>query len=144
MLNYLDIFYAKFTQCFTVSILKVLVTQSCQTFGDPMDCSPLGSSVPRISQARILEWVTVPLSRGSCQPRDQTLSPASEPPEKPISLLDTFNNYYQFCSFCWTFQKCFYIHQIIIFHGILKLCNNLILACVCRVVVVYWENSTMY
>ena len=38
----------------------------------PMDGSPPGSSVHRISQARILEWVAVSFSRGSCRPRDQT------------------------------------------------------------------------
>ena len=37
-----------------------------------MDCSPQGSSVHRILQARILEWVVVLVSRGSSQPRDQT------------------------------------------------------------------------
>ena len=37
-----------------------------------MDGSPPGSSVHRISQARILEWVAIPFSRGSFQPRDQT------------------------------------------------------------------------
>ena len=37
-----------------------------------MDCRRPGSSVHRISQARILEWVTISLSRGSSQPRDQT------------------------------------------------------------------------
>ena len=46
--------------------------QSCLTLCDPMDSSPLGSSVLRISQARVLEWVTISSSRGSCQPRDQT------------------------------------------------------------------------
>ena len=39
-------------------------------FCDPMDCSPPGSSVHGISQARILEWVAISLSRGSSQPRD--------------------------------------------------------------------------
>ena len=38
----------------------------------PVDCSPPGSSVYEILQARILEWVAVPSSRGSSQPRDQT------------------------------------------------------------------------
>ena len=38
---------------------------------DPMDCSPTGSSVHRIFQARILEWVTISFSRGSSPPRDQ-------------------------------------------------------------------------
>ena len=37
-----------------------------------MDCSPPGSSVHGILQARILEWVTIPFSRDSSQPRDQT------------------------------------------------------------------------
>ena len=39
---------------------------------DPLDCSPLGSSVHGILQARILEWVAISSSRGSSQPRDQT------------------------------------------------------------------------
>ena len=38
---------------------------------DPMDCSPPGSPVHGILQTRILEWVAVPFSRGSSQPRDQ-------------------------------------------------------------------------
>ena len=37
-----------------------------------MDCSPAGSSVHEIFQARILEWVAISFSRGSSQPRDQT------------------------------------------------------------------------
>ena len=47
--------------------------QSCPTYWDFMDCSPPGSSVPGILQARILEWVAVPSSRGFSRPRDQTL-----------------------------------------------------------------------
>ena len=49
--------------------VKVLVTQSCPTLCDPMDCSPPGSSVHGILQARILEWVAYPFSRGYSQPR---------------------------------------------------------------------------
>ena len=37
-----------------------------------MDCSPPGSSVHGISWAKILEWVAISFSRGSCQPRDRT------------------------------------------------------------------------
>ena len=48
------------------------VTQSRPTLCDPMDCSLPGSSVHGILQARILEWVAFPFSRGSSQPRDQT------------------------------------------------------------------------
>ena len=46
--------------------------QSCLTLCDPKDCSPRGSSVHGILQARILEWVTIPFSRVSSQPSDQT------------------------------------------------------------------------
>ncbi|XDA77321.1 hypothetical protein R6Z07F_007455 [Ovis aries] len=48
------------------------VAQSCLTLCDPMDCSPPGSSVHEIFQARILEWVAISFSRGSPQPRDRT------------------------------------------------------------------------
>ena len=51
----------------------VLVTQSCLTLCDPMDCSLPGSSVHGILQATILEWVAIPFSRGSFWPRDWTL-----------------------------------------------------------------------
>ena len=50
----------------------MLVAQSCPTLCNPVDCSPPGSSVGGILQARILEWVAMPSSRGSSQPRDQT------------------------------------------------------------------------
>ena len=49
--------------------------QSCLTLCDPMDCSLPGSSVHRILQARILEWVALPSSRGSSWPKD-LMSPA--------------------------------------------------------------------
>ena len=52
--------------------VTVLVAQSCPSLSDPMDCSPLDSSVHGISLARILEWVAMPSSRGSSRPRDQT------------------------------------------------------------------------
>ena len=45
--------------------VKVSATQSYPTLCDPMDCSPRGSSVHGILQARILEWVAIPFSRGS-------------------------------------------------------------------------------
>ena len=48
------------------------VCQSCRTLCDPMDCSPPGSSVHGILQARMLEWVAILLSRGSYRPRDRT------------------------------------------------------------------------
>ena len=46
--------------------------QSCLILWDPMNCSPPGSSVHGILQARILEWVAIRSSRGSSWPRDWT------------------------------------------------------------------------
>ena len=51
-----------------------LVAQLCPTLCDPMDCSPPGSSVHGILQARILEGVAMPSSRGSFRPRNQIQS----------------------------------------------------------------------
>ena len=48
------------------------VANSCLTLFITMDCSPPGSSVHGILQARILEWVAISSSRGSSRPRDQT------------------------------------------------------------------------
>ena len=70
-----------------------LVPQLCLTLCEPMDSNQPGSSVHGISQARILEGVAIPFSRGSSQLRDQTQSPAlqadylpSEPPGKPKNI----------------------------------------------------------
>ena len=57
---------------YTVWKVEVLVTQSRPTLCDPMDCSILGSSVHGILHTRILEWIVIPFSRGSSQPRDWT------------------------------------------------------------------------
>ena len=68
--------------------------QSCLTICDPVDCSPPGSSVHGMLQARILEWVAMLSSRGSSQPRDQTQVSCTadgfftiEPPGKPMVLI---------------------------------------------------------
>ena len=53
---------------FVVVVAELL--QLCLILCDPMDCSPPGSSIHRILQARILEWVAISSSRGSSQPRD--------------------------------------------------------------------------
>ena len=46
--------------------------QSCPTLCNPMDCSLPGSSLHEVLRARILEWVAMPSSRRSSQPRDRT------------------------------------------------------------------------
>ena len=58
--------------CVRAWALHAQSLQSCPTLCDPMDCSPPGSSVHEILQARILEWVVISFSRGSSWPRDQT------------------------------------------------------------------------
>ena len=64
--------------------------QSCPTLCNSMDCSLPGFSIHGILQARILEWVATPFSRGSSRPRDRTRVSAlraaalpSEPPKAP-------------------------------------------------------------
>ena len=48
------------------------VAQSCLTLCNPVDCSPPGSSIHGILQARVLEWDAIAFSRGSSRPRDRT------------------------------------------------------------------------
>ena len=76
-----------------VTVCARLVTESCLTLCDPVDCSPPGSSVHGILQETMLEWVAVPSSRESSWLKDQTRSLAlqaeslpSEPPGKPSTV----------------------------------------------------------
>ena len=69
----------------------MLVSQPCPTLCDSMDCSPPGSPVHGILQARTLEWGAIPFSRGSSHPGIDPRSPTlqadsltSEPPGKPV------------------------------------------------------------
>ena len=71
------------------------LAQSCPTLCDPMDCSPPGSSLHGILQARIVEWIAISFSRGTSRPRDRTRVPTfqagalpSEPPGKPYVIYD--------------------------------------------------------
>ena len=75
------------------------VAQLCPTLCNPMDCSPLGSSVHGILQARIMEWDAIPSFRASSWPRDRTQvsciagrffiiwsTREACPPRKPVSM----------------------------------------------------------
>ena len=72
--------YNVFIFIYTLYILKPAMlykkwsesTQLCPTLGNPRNCSPPGSSVNGISQARILEWIAISFSRGFSQPRGRT------------------------------------------------------------------------
>ena len=74
----------------------MLVAQSCPTLCDSMDCSPPGSSVRGILQARILEWAAIPPPGGFPDPAIKPRSPAlqadsllSEPPLKTTENIET-------------------------------------------------------
>ena len=58
------------TQLQSSSVQFSSVAQSCLTLCDPRDCSPPGSSVHGIFQARVLEWVAISFSRRPSRPRD--------------------------------------------------------------------------
>ena len=64
----LCIFCPEFAPTAHACVHGCLDTQSCPTLCDPLGCSPPGSSVHGILQARILEWVAMPSSRGSSRP----------------------------------------------------------------------------
>ena len=67
-------FFSSMSQCwcsqFTFIAAAAKSLQSCPTLCDLIDASPPGSLVPGILQARTLEWVAIPFSRESFQPRD--------------------------------------------------------------------------
>ena len=59
-------------KCVSLYIAVCLVAQLCPALWDPVDCSLPSSYVCGILQARILEWVAMPTSKASSQPRDRT------------------------------------------------------------------------
>ena len=81
--------------------VRVQSLQSCPTLCNPVDFSPPGSSVHGILQARILEWVAMPSSRGSSRPRGPTRVSCiaggffiAMPPEKPHMYTHTHTHKY--------------------------------------------------
>ena len=87
-----------------------------------MDCSPPGSSVHEIFQARILEWVAISFSRGSSQPRDQTQVSCTagrfftdRATRKALITLDRLNNLLQFYISTCSFTLLFYVMEIAFF-----------------------------
>ena len=76
--SFLSFQFLKSKQCMQMSLNPVVpkdqwlcsVAQLCLALCNPMDWSPRGSSVHRIIEARILEWVAISYCRGSSRPRD--------------------------------------------------------------------------
>ena len=76
-LQVLQLVDRKYQTTFDFIDKSVLVSQLCLTLCDPMDCSPPGSSVHGIPQARKLEWVAMPFSWDLFDPRIEPMSPMS-------------------------------------------------------------------
>ena len=98
-------YFGGFIFYYSVCVCGVLVAQLYPTLCDPMDCSPLGSSVHGIFQTRTLEWVAISSPRGSFPPRDLTGSPALQADSSPsepfylINLTSWATSHYSFlCS----------------------------------------------
>ena len=81
--------------------------QSCPTLCSPRGCNLTGSSVHGILQARILEWVAMPFSRGSSDPGIESVSPTSP---TPVGMLFTTSAIFSQASFTaakmWKQPKC--------------------------------------
>ena len=103
---------------------EIEVAQLCLTLYDPMDCSPPGSSVHGIFQARVLEWVAIAFSRASSRPRDWTrVSPivgrrftvwaTREAQSRSCCLIRT---HLLFCCFClWASLSFFFFFHFLTF-----------------------------
>ena len=89
----------------------VLVTQLCLTLCNLTNCSPPGFSVPGILQARILEWIAIPFSRGSSRPRDRTLVSCTA--SRFFTIWDTGKSHYNLIT---SFKTPFFIYR----HHVLK------------------------
>ena len=72
-ISYLEMTFIFFSLDTNPACMRVKSLQSCPTICNTMNCSPPGSPVHGILQARILEWIAMSSSRGSSWPRDQTL-----------------------------------------------------------------------
>ena len=86
-------YWSWFGSVYTMCVQVRSVAQSCLTLWDPTDCSPPGSSVQGIFQARILEWVAVSFPGDLPDPEIEVRSPTmradslpSEPPGKPYTV----------------------------------------------------------
>ena len=101
-----------------------IVTKSWPILCDPMNCSPPGSSIHGISEARILEWVAISFPRGASRPRDGThishavgRSFTAEPPGKPRSVYMPLSLYIYMC-------VCIYLCDVLLFLSLIFHLSN--------------------
>jgi len=83
--------------------------QSCPTLCKPIDCSPPGSSVHGILQARVLEWVAMSSSRRSSRPRDGTWVSCTAADSLPLShqgsSIDSWQHWQMTDFILWVLSK---------------------------------------
>ena len=84
------------------------VTQSCPTLRDPMDCSPPGSSVHEIFQARVLEWGAIAFSILLCE-MSAIVWWFYHSLALPFFGIGMKTDLFQSCGYCWVFQICWHI-----------------------------------
>ena len=80
-----------------LSFWLMKVVQLCPTLCNPLDCSPPGSFVHGILQARILEWVIIPFSSPGTEPRSPALQEDSVPAEPQGKSLLLVKSHLEFC-----------------------------------------------
>ena len=113
--------------------VKTKVAQSCVTLWDPIDCSPPGSSVHGVLEARILEWLFPSpgdLPKPGIEPRSPALQMDSLPSEPPEKLMEFIVLHKKRCVY-HTYSRVCYIYYILL-HTLY--CIYTILLIVCPVV----------
>ena len=122
--------------------LSCIHAQSCPTLCNPMDCSPPGSSVHGIFQARILIWAAISFSRGSSQPQEWT--PVSwiagrflttEPHGKPYTPSPSF----LMLLGLYTHHSNLYLHICTSLSSLQRLCPNFPLLTLIRTPVIVFK-----
>ena len=95
--------------------MDVLVMQLCPTLCDLMDCSLPGSSVHGILQARILEWVDIPFSRGSSWPSEWTQVSCTAGRFFTVWAMECFTLIEEINTICIGVHLCFRFYPILVF-----------------------------
>ena len=85
----------------SLNVVKVLVAQSCLTLCNPVDSGPPKLSACGVLQARILEWVAIPFSRGSSQPRGWTQVSHTAGRFVTVWATRNYRVIWQFCLIYW-------------------------------------------
>ena len=91
-----------------------LVAQLCPTLRGPLDCGLPGSSLHGIFQARILEWVTISISRGSSWPWDRTRVSCLSCQRLAAGLFTTSTTWEAQMCYWWTVTSLEYLWKVLI------------------------------